>query len=178
MTKQKPKKKSPARTSKKKLTPAQVATNGIMNLMQLTPMVPTPDKVSTSKALVAVRTYDFKKSPEAYMEFSVLLNKYRSIIMRNLMDDIMDTDWLRVMDISLIMESLAADVQMLPLWDYENSNAIDEIILNSGLMDEDAEEVAKNTEEVAKNTEAIKKIFDALAQTKTELDQDGGDVDD
>lgn len=171
MTKQKPKKKSPARTSKKKLTPAQVATNGVMNLMQLTPMVPTPDKMSTSKALVAVRTYDFKKSPEAYMEFSVLLNKYRSIIMRNLMDDIMDTNWLRVMDISLIMEALAADVQMLPLWDYENSNAIDEIILNSGLMDEDVEEVAKNTE-------AIKKIFDALAQTKTELDQDDGDVDD
>lgn len=173
MAKQKTRKKSPSRTSKKKLTPAQVATNGIMGLMQLTPLLPTPERMMTSKALVSIRTYDFKKSPEAQMEFSKLLNKYRRFIIRSLMDDIMDSDWLRVMDISLILESLAADVQMLPLWDYENSSAIDEIILSSGLMDEDEEEVAKNTE-------AIKRIFDALASTETKLEQvsEDGDAND
>lgn len=149
------KKKSPARSSKKKKTPKQVAADKLFQSVITTIPTPTSDNLALAHAMQTLRIYEIRKSREAEIELTNIERICREKFLRIMIDEMMESNNLRVMDISMIFNILSTEFSTLPLWENENAALIDEVIMEF-VTDENDEN------DMNKNTKTAENVFNAL----------------
>lgn len=164
------KKKSPARSSKKKRSPEQVCSDNLFKLMSETAIEPTPEKIAVSKAMYTIRVYNLRKQEGAERELVNVVKKMRSKILKMLVDEIVATETLNIADIVSIMEVLMVEYSTLPMWEYEHGDEIDEILM--AFMENTMNEEETEDDSTSSNKTRAKDVLKALVNTSAMGDGD------
>lgn len=154
--------KSKSSSKKTKKTPKEVATDKLVEAILDSPMQPTQDTIALARAIQTLRSYEMKTSRVAEEEQNAAVRRLKEKVLRLVLDEVLDSETLRVMDISTILSYIAADASLLPLWDNEHSKMIDDIIIDSGLFDEDDQDEERSQDGGPSKKERIMKTGDIL----------------
>ncbi len=122
--------KSPARSSKKKRTPQQVCADEIVERMRNTPISTNQETVGISKALHTIRIYNIKHTQGIDGELLGSINRVKEKILRLLVDEVVQSDKLTLADITTIMDVISLDFSIIPLWEHENMEFVEKMIVD------------------------------------------------
>lgn len=162
------KKKSPARSSKKKRSPEQICADKLLALINETAIAPNAERVAVSKAMYAIRVYNMRKQEGVERELVGVVNRVRGKILKMLVDEIVQTEMLNITDVVSIMEVLMMEMSTLPMWEYEHGDEIDAILME--FMEETMNE--EEPEETTSKKTHAKDVLKALSDNSAIGDGD------
>lgn len=142
-----------ARPPKNPLTPEQTVAKELTEAILKGLYNPTQEDLIVSKAIQMLRGRELRLHRDIEAEIFQLAQKHLEIFLRNVLEDLAVSNGLRVMDITTIIEIMAANLRTLPLWESNHIELIDDILINSGLCDEEEEELEEEKRDT--KTEAI-----------------------
>lgn len=148
---------------KKHPDPINMVTGNIYNTVLTGSYTPTADRLAIAKSLTVLRGIEVRKTEELEIQLMLAYKNCREKLVKMLIETVLNHD-LRLVDAQLIYETLATEVSLLSVWEYEHLDQSDEffakIVPSKSLLNEEGKKVNE--------------LFEMLGKRKDEGGDDNG----